>query len=330
MIAVAMAVFRPHPHYLLEQLQSLRAQTREDWICVLNWDSPISEIEGTEAQALLAADRRFICVQNSDRLGPKKNFESAIRAAASLDVTAIACADQDDVWLSGKLEVLMQALELHPRLSLVHSDMEAFYSSIPDGLPASTVNSVWGLERRNVAHSRPEHLLMRNIVTGCSMVMDVNLARRYPEIPDSFPMHDHWYALAATHHGGVYPVQVMLVRYRQHTNNLIGARPPEPLLDRLTKVGVKGLYRNALTAYSECRKRTSEAKASGFPEIPQIKKLFGSEPSIAVAIDFVALGLRIMRDDSFLAREAFKLAVGCLGSRRRGKREGGGPEQLAT
>jgi hypothetical protein len=326
MIAVAMAVFRPHPHYLLEQLQSLRMQTREDWVCILKWDSPISEIDGTEAQALLAADRRFISVQNADRLGPKKNFESAIQTAARLDVVAIACADQDDVWFPQKIEILMQELGSRPRLSLVHSDMEAFYSPISDGAPASIVNSVWGLERRNVAHSRPEYLLMRNIVTGCSMLMDVDLARQYPEIPDSFPMHDHWYALAATHHGGVYPVQVPLVRYRQHAHNLIGARPPESVLDRLAKVGVKGLYLNALTAYAECHKRTNDAKASGFPEIPQIKKLFGAGPSISVVIDLVALGFQIMRDDSLLAREAFKLAIGCLGSMRRGEREGFIPE----
>jgi hypothetical protein len=124
----------------------------------------------------------------------------------------------------------------------------------------------------------------------------------------------------------VYPVQVPLVRYRQHAHNLIGARPPESVLDRLAKVGVKGLYLNALTAYAECHKRTNDAKASGFPENPQIKKLFGAGPSISVVIDLVALGFQIMRDDSLLAREAFKLAIGCLGSMRRGEREGFIPE----
>lgn len=219
-IGIALALFDPHPEFLVEQLASIVRQTWTAWTCIVTADSPLAGLRTDSRLAPFLTDARFQWQENPHRVGHLKNFEHAIQRCAAEPVDAIACCDQDDVWEVDKLTVLAAALEQVGPLTLVHSDLSVLST---DGR-AHRGDSVWTLEQRGIAQVSPEQLLVRNVVTGCAMLFDAELARRMPMIPEAALYHDRWYALIAACHGGVHGVPRPLVRYRQHRAQVVGMR----------------------------------------------------------------------------------------------------------
>ncbi len=217
-----MAVYQPHSDYFVQQLDSIQNQDWRDWVCVVTCDSSLEEIRQRPEMERFFDDSRFVFRENSIRLGHKANFDRAIQLAASFEkVDAIACSDQDDIWLPNKLSVLKSELEKRPAGSLVHSDMALIYSGA--AVEAKQGQTLWKIERRNVSNSETRHLLVRSIVNGAAMMFDAHLARRFGAIPSEVGFHDQWYSILASQVGGVYPVHRSLVQYRQHGDNVVGA-----------------------------------------------------------------------------------------------------------
>ena len=214
-IGISMAIFEPRLEDLLAQLDSLEHQSLSEWVCVISSDSDISEIMVDERFQRFFSDSRFKWIQNEKRLGVKKNFEFGIGKLLEEGVDAIAFSDQDDVWKMKKLEVSLQELRRAGRMSVVHSDLDV----IAHG---RSIGNAWEIENRATNETDFRSLIMCNSVTGCSMLMDAELARRFPTIPDSFEFHDHWYAVMASLHGGVYPIEEAQIEYRIHGENVVG------------------------------------------------------------------------------------------------------------
>lgn len=219
-IGIAVAVYEPNRQFLSSQLLSIQQQTFSSWICTVVFDSPMSDVLADPLIRPFTEDDRFKWFENPKRLGHRANFERAIGLASEdLQISAIACADQDDLWYPNKLETCAKALEAAGPLSLVHSDMHVSTEcQSPD-------RTAWKVERRGVQNAQLPHLIVRNIVAGAAMLFDARLARLFPLIPDGVTYHDHWYALVASTLGGVHAVHVPLYSYRQHESNLIGITP---------------------------------------------------------------------------------------------------------
>jgi hypothetical protein len=259
LIAVALAACSPNIEYFAEQLASIRAQSYRNWRCIVTLDSPFEELAGELVLADYFGDERFAWYANSERLGVKRNFERAIQIGCGVGAWAIATCDQDDVWYVHKLATLAAALKAAPPLSVVHSDMHLLDARGGRG------GSVWQTTRQRVTDASPADLLVANVVTGCSMLLDADLGRRYSRIPESFSYHDHWYAIAASCHGGVHAVQQPLLAYRQHGGNVLGAIPFEWRVDFPT-VGSLGRYFASMRhAYRLLRRRTTDALDAGVP-----------------------------------------------------------------
>lgn len=242
-IGVALAAWEPHPGYFFEQLASIERQTWREWICIVTCDSSVQAIRQDHRLAPFFDNPRFLWIENERRLGHVKNFEKAVRECVRHGVDAIACSDQDDVWEADKLAVLAAELERHGPLSLVHSDMR--WLDMASGEPRIGLRTVWQHERRRVGCVRPKQLMVRNVVTGCSMLFDADLARRYPEIPTGVPYHDQWYGILAACHGGVHAVASPLLRYRQHGANVVGLRSTTAAMRMLWAKGLGAWVREA-------------------------------------------------------------------------------------
>ena len=53
-------------------------------------------------------------------------------------------------------------------------------------------------------------------------MMDADLARSFPEVPEIADHHDYWYSLVAATHNGVHRIEIPLAKYRQHESNMVG------------------------------------------------------------------------------------------------------------
>jgi len=218
-IGIILATYNPDLGYLRKQIESLRGQTWHDWICYVV-DDRSSEACQHQIQALIAADPRFQFHPYSENVGSYHNFERGLQLCmgdASLE--AIACCDQDDVWLPDKLERQWHALESESAL-LVHSDLELI-----DGQDQTRHASAWEFEKRSPQNLTPRLLLLRNTLTGCTMMFRPQLlpvVLPFPARNGGDWYHDWWIALIASHQGKIAHIPHPLVRYRIHESNTVG------------------------------------------------------------------------------------------------------------
>jgi len=228
-VCVVLAVFRPDPDYLTQQLSSIATQTHIPSTIVIVIADCFSE-EVTKACAAAAGLQEdslsFVLPQNE--LDAPRAFEAGLGRAIDLTTsdTFIALCDQDDVWDNDRLERGAAAMAKTDSVMMVHSD-----ARLVNGAGDIQQESMFAFEKR---HRNPgiRGLLYRNNVTGMTSM----LRREVVEISLPFPpqsgvhyYHDLWLALIASAMGEVKLINAPLVDYRQHTKNAIGA------VDRQTK-----------------------------------------------------------------------------------------------
>ncbi len=247
-IGIVLATYRPRIDFLKQQLNSIRQQTIRNWFCVITDDaSPREFIE--EITNCIKDDERFFLLTNEEQVGPYFNFERGLRfLLENQNVDLIAFSDQDDLWFEKKLEIQKKALS-KSKFSLVHSDL-----IIIDSNGDILSESCWKHEKRNVKLNRPEDLVLRNVVTGCSMMIKRQLALKalpFPKqrIPPVFH-HDTWIALVSSFEDGVRSIHNPLLAYRQHDHNVVGPANYGPVTRSLLQIeDIKAFLRSCLHCY---------------------------------------------------------------------------------
>ncbi len=232
-IAICMATHDPPPRLFRAQVESLRAQTYPDWLCVVSDDASREE-RWAEIVDAVGDDPRFDLRRNPNRVGPYRNFERALRAIPA-DAELIAFCDQDDRWHPDKLEALERALD--PAATLAYSDMNVVDE---DG---TLISGTYWTERAT-NHTDLAALVMVNTVTGAASLFRRTLLDRalpFPQAgPDSF--HDHWIACVALALGEIRYVDRPLHDYVQHGGATLGHRAAN------VPLGVAGLAERARAA----------------------------------------------------------------------------------
>jgi glycosyltransferase involved in cell wall biosynthesis len=211
-VAICMATYNPPEELLRRQLDSIRAQSHSNWVCVISDDASRSE-RFAAIQELVGDDPRFAVSRSPRRLGFYANFERAL-ALAPRDCEYLALADQDDAWYPDKLAVLLDAIG---PAQLVYSDMRIIGRGGEE-----IAGSYW--ERRRNNHTDLTSLLVANSVTGAASLFRRRLLDyALPFPPDQFAhYHDHWLALTALATGGIEYVDRPLYDYVQHGTAAIG------------------------------------------------------------------------------------------------------------
>ncbi len=256
-ISICMATYEPPPKLFQRQIESIVAQTEDDWICLIHDDSSNAAV--TE---LVAGDERFVAVRGERRLGAYGNFAAAMGMVGE-SAQYVALADQDDVWHPDKLARLGDALE-RSDARLAFSDMRIVEA---DGAVRSS--TYWTSRRPN--HDNFSSLLLGNSVTGAASMFRRELLDDALPLPPKFGnlYHDHWLALVAAATGGIAYIDAPLYDYVQHGGAVIGhaganrgvvggsflrrlaalrGRPPGDLRDEWRRIYFGEYCRMALTA----------------------------------------------------------------------------------
>ena len=156
----------------------------------------------------------------------------------------IMFSDQDDVWHPDKVRLtlrLMEQAETDPALPvLVHTDLRVVDGQLHEMDPSFQHYS--GLDGHRLAL---EQLLVQNVVTGCTMMINRSLARLAcrPVGEGDMLMHDWWLALIAAAMGRAVFLDRATIDYRQHGGNVVGAKDPRSagyVLQKLKGGAVRG------------------------------------------------------------------------------------------
>ncbi len=222
-IAVCMATFAPDMELLEAQVQSLRAQSDQNWICLIS-DDASAPGHYERVVELIGGDPRFAISRSERRQGFYRNFERALQGVpASADL--IALCDQDDRWHPDKLAVLRARLG---GAILVYSDQRLVQA---DGRILR--DTLWRGRSNN--YENLASMLVANTITGAATLFRrelLELALPFPDTP-GFQFHDAWLSVMALAAGRVAYVDRPLYDYVQHPRAVFGdvthgGRPPGP------------------------------------------------------------------------------------------------------
>lgn len=155
------------------------------------------------------------------------------------DADYVMFCDQDDVWLNFKMKKSMERMEQLETAGgkhvpiLVHTDLK-----VVDEKLTPINDSFAAYQRLNPQRVELNRLLVKNVVTGCTMTMNRSLKRLIGDIPLDVRMHDWWIALVASLFGVVDFIEEPTVLYRQHNLNVVGAKPVtvKTIINRLQNV----------------------------------------------------------------------------------------------
>ncbi|MFO6418788.1 glycosyltransferase family 2 protein [Hylemonella sp. W303a] len=209
-----MATYNGAP-YVQAQLQSILASPRVAEVLVSDDGS------NDDTQAIIRSfdDPRVRLLQGPGQ-GVVRNFEFLLGQARG---EVIFLADQDDVWLPGKVDNMMKALA---GADLVVSDC-----AIVDSQMRTLHPSFFSLRRSGPGLLRN---LARNSYIGCCMAMRRKLLQHALPFPPNVAMHDWWLGLVAQCTGRVFFLDQVLLLYRRHGGNLSssGERSIAPVRQR--------------------------------------------------------------------------------------------------
>lgn len=213
LVTICMATHNPSLTLFRRQIQSIREQTYQNWICVISDDASQPE-RLAEIRQIIAEDARFLLSPAPERLGVFRNFERSLMLAPA-HAAYLALADQDDDWYPEKLQTLLAQFDR--KTTLVYSDMRV----VKEGGEVIS-ESYWKLRENNYRDFTS--LLLANTITGAASIIDGRLRDRILPFPPLIGtlFHDHWIACVARAHGKVKYVNRPLYDYVQHGGNVLG------------------------------------------------------------------------------------------------------------
>lgn len=252
MISVCMATYQGEP-FVQEQLASILSQLGEGDEVVISDDC---STDGTLRVVEQLADPRIRVLENPTNLGYSRNFEHALGNARG-DIVFIA--DQDDVWLPGKVTTMLEALEHH---DLVVSDVV-----VVDGELAEIHPSHFDFHGTRAGFVRN---LLQTRYIGAAMAMHRRVLDLALPLPRNTTLcaYDYWIAVVAELYFDVGLVERPLMLYRRHglTASTGGAHSPNSVPHRVAVrlYAVAHLATRAARARRQGRSRGS-ASASARP-----------------------------------------------------------------
>lgn len=211
-ITIVMALYKPNLAWLIEELQSIRDQTYKQFKVLVWNDYPEDCYDYNSLFSKILGDIPFKIYKGDKNEGSNKAFE---HLTAKVETEYIAYCDQDDIWMPNKLEVLRELL-LPPNNTLSFSDM-----MVIDKNSNVTAKNIQEVRPRQIFHPGKDalkHLLAKNFVTGCTMLMKTKIAKAAIPFPDAV-FHDWWLAIAASLKGNIVMTKVPLMKYRIYGGN---------------------------------------------------------------------------------------------------------------
>ena len=205
--------------YLKNQLDSLMSQSYKDFEIIARDDGSNDdtiEILKSYGVKLLESERN---------LGAKGSFTELLKnAVQNSDSEYFMFCDQDDVWKEDKIEKTVEKMKDLEAIYtdtpiLVHSDLKV----VDENLKVLD-DSLWKFQHIDPKRDAINHLLLHNVVTGCTMMINRRLAKMVTNIPKEAIMHDWWIAMVANSFGKIGFVDEPLMLYRQHNSNDTGAK----------------------------------------------------------------------------------------------------------
>ena len=255
--------------YLKEQIESIILQTEQNWRLLIHDDgSTDGTVEIIECFA--EKDERIIFINDGIKgLGAARNFIHLLQFS---DADFLMFCDQDDIWLDNKAAVMLDAIKKKN-----NKIPQAVFSN------AYLWNETQGIisNKNTLTYPRrlEELLFLNSGIQGAASIFNKKTKKLMLKPLEHYAMHDHVLVLSAMIFGEVDYVDLPLLYYRQHTENITGNAPGSlknkllmmkkntdiPIVDKNHSDGLKAFYK----AYGEEISSDKKQIIETFLEMPK-------------------------------------------------------------
>ena len=226
-ISVCMATYNGSS-YIKNQISSIMKQLGENDELVISDDG---SVDGTVEIIQSFDDRRIIIINHKRNQDIRKityphylvssNYENALKHSKG---DLIFLADQDDIWVDNKIEIMMNYLENY---SMVMSD--CFVINESDVISSDSFFNSINLPRGLFLN------ITKPLYHGCCMAFRREILDLCLPFPKKMILHDTWIGIIAENFGTVLFIDDKLVKYRRHLSNssFSGSRSKNSLLFKI-------------------------------------------------------------------------------------------------
>jgi len=209
--------------YLAALMESLITQSYDQWRILVRDDGSLDGTCDIISTYMHRFPERIVNIKDTlGNLGASGNFARLLEESSA---KYIMFCDADDLWLPDKIKLTI--LKMHAMENafgvdiplLVHTDL-----TVTDDSLEIIGRSFWRYQNINPHRDSINYLLMQNVVTGCTMMINRKLCNLVLPIPPDAIMHDWWIALVASLFGRLGFVAIPTIYYRQHESNVLGSR----------------------------------------------------------------------------------------------------------
>lgn len=161
---------------------------------------------------------------NQSSNSAKENFSILLEYALSLEkYEYFMFCDQDDIWKRNKVLKTLTKLKEQETLEqdipiLVHTNLEV----VDENLNLLS-RSYWNYQKIDPSKDGLNTLLVQNIITGNTMMLNKKCAKLSSKIPKDVIMHDWWIGMVTSSFGKIIYLKEPTILYRQHSANDTGA-----------------------------------------------------------------------------------------------------------
>lgn len=205
--------------FLPEQLDSLAAQTHQNWVLIASDDGSNDDT----LRILKAYQAKWPVGKLIIKEGPKQGFcVNFLSMACDRQIRAnyYAFCDQDDVWLASKLEIAINDIAAHQ----VDRNITLPYLYCGRTNYVSEKLEPIGISPLFVFPAKFRNALVQSIAGGNTMVFNQETKLALEKVGVvNVPSHDWWLYLLVSGIGGeVYYDRVPQILYRQHDGSIVG------------------------------------------------------------------------------------------------------------
>lgn len=221
-IAILMATYNGEK-YLCEQVNSILAQTYQDWHLYIHDDGSKDNTIAIIKEYINQYPEKITLLDYPSQGGACLNFLSMLE---KVDAPYYMFCDQDDVWLNDKVDISIKKMKVSEEKEgskpiIVFSDLivvDCLLNTI-----APSFHKFAGIFPQFIQSF--DDLAATVLAPGCSMLINAHSKHCIKQPATKATMHDAWItACVASKHGKLVYIPQPLLLYRQHSQNTLGAR----------------------------------------------------------------------------------------------------------
>ncbi|MDD5135309.1 MAG: glycosyltransferase family 2 protein [Phycisphaerae bacterium] len=207
--------------YLAQAIESILHQNFEQWRLIISdggsEDGTLDIIKHYTQQypskiTFVPSERRYCASENY-----------SVLMSQSLAPYIMFC-DHDDVWLREKISKSLSFMKEAERTYGTDTPLLVFTDKLVVDESLNLIsNSNFKYQNLNPKNVTLNRLLVQNVPSGCTMLLNRPLMRLCAPIPSETVMYDHWISLTAAVFGRIVCLNEPTLMYRQHSRNIFGA-----------------------------------------------------------------------------------------------------------